>query len=423
MTVSVHARNPVRDRGVRVPGRLFRGMGVLYLRLKPDSSRESLARDLRDHLRTLGVRYHMRSLKRQLSGDVSTVPASVQQAMHDLLLRDTSLQTAADVEFALWTAGLAVVTDRRRSAYVSTERILPLTQLWLMFNPTRSRRSLAVTLSQRLAGNGIDLKIDVLQVVLAGRQPTARREILEALLGLLTDHGIESESDAVARCTARSQDIAQYAAARRLEPVDRFASLVLTWKVHTRAPSMRRLAFRLKERLSARGLELSVARIQTALAGKTKTVRAALVLEMETLLRTVLPAGTDLSAAVAEAVADRTRLDDLRWVDARRVSGLAEQWLSTNPASSMRQLAIRVAETARRLGYSTSSNTIQPILGGHKKRARGFVYRAMLEQLPDCRPDRLEPALAERLAPRCRPLRASQVVALQNYIDKQETLD
>lgn len=414
MTTPIHAES----RGVRVPGQLFRGMGVLYLRLKPDSSRESLARDLRDHLRTMGVRYHMRSLKRQLAGDVTTVPASVQQAMHDLLLRDTSLQKAADVEFALWTAGLAVVTDRRRSAYVTTERVLPLTQLWLMFNPARSRRSLAVTLSQRLAGNGIDLKIDVLQVVLAGRQPTARREILEALLGLLAAHGIESESDAVARCAERSRDIAGYAAARRLEPAARLASLVLAWKVHTREPSMRRLAFRLRERLSARGLDLSAARIQTALAGKTKTVRAALVQEMETLLRAVLPEGKDLSAAVAEAAADRTRLDDLRWVDARRVSGLAEHWLSANPASSMRQLAIRVAETARRLGYSTSSNTIQPILGGHKKRARGFVYRAMLEQLPD----RREPA-ADLLASRRRLLRASQVVAFQNYIDKQEAVE
>ena len=48
----------------------------------------------------------------------------------------------------------------------------------------------------------------------------------------------------------------------------------------------------------------------------------------------------------------------------------------------MRQLALRVAKSARRMGYTTSPNTIQPILGGHKNRTRGFVYRAMLKQFP-----------------------------------------
>ena len=408
----------VPSRGVRVPGALFRGMGVLYLRLNPESSRESLARDLRDYLEGPGVQYHMRSLKRQLSGGVATVPASVQQAMQDMLLRDTSMQTPADIEFALWSAGLAVVTDRRRSAYVSAERILPLTQLWLILNPARSRRSLAATLSRRLARRGIDLKVDLLQVVLAGRQPTARREILEEFLRMLEAHGVASESEAVTRYVEHASDIAGYTAARRLEPVQRLVSLVLAWKVHTRKPSLRQLAFRLKDRLSVRGLHLSAARIQVALAGKTKTVRAALVLEMEALLRTVLPEGQELSAAIAAAAADRTRIDDLRWVDARRVSVLAKRWLSANPGASMRQLAIRVAETARRLGYSTSSNTIQPILGGHKKKARGFVYRAMLEQLPG----RREQAAAAPIPPR-RHLLNTQVVAFRNYIDKQEALE
>jgi hypothetical protein len=35
------------------------------------------------------------------------------------------------------------------------------------------------------------------------------------------------------------------------------------------------------------------------------------------------------------------------------------------------------------MGYSTSHNTIQPILAGHKKKTRGFVYRAMLKQFQD----------------------------------------
>lgn len=58
----------------RTPGALFRGMGALFLLKKPDCSRESLARELQEHLRTLGVEYHVHTLKRQLAGGVSSVP-------------------------------------------------------------------------------------------------------------------------------------------------------------------------------------------------------------------------------------------------------------------------------------------------------------------------------------------------------------
>lgn len=377
--------NDTEIREERLPGHLFRGMGILYLRLKPGASRESLARALRAEFEHRGVHYHRRSLKRQLSGSVSTVPAAVQEAMHDLLLRDTDLQTPTAVEFALWTAGLGVSPARRRAAYVATDRVLPLAQLWLTLNPTRSRRSLAVALSRRLARRGVELKVDPLQVVLGGRQTTARREILDELLALLAGHGIASERDALARYREHAGDIAGHIADRALEPVERLQTLALAWQVHTRRPSLRELAVRLKTRLLARGLDLGVARIQVALAGRAKTVRAALVAEMEILLCEMLPEDQDLSVAVAQATSNSTRLDDLRWVDAERISMLARQWLAAHPDSSMRQLAIRVAETVRGLGYSTSSNTVQPILGGHKKKARGYVYRALRQQFPERR--------------------------------------
>lgn len=372
-------------REVRLPGDLFRGMGILYLRFKPGASRESLARDLRAALADRGVHYHLRSLKRQLSGSVSTVLASVQETMRDLLLRDTNLQTPADVEFALWTAGLAVNPDRRRTVYVATERVLRLAELWLSLYPTRSRRSLAVVLSRRLAHRGVKLKVDPLQVVLGGRQPTARREILDELLALLAAQGITSERDALARCRQHASDIAVHTADRALEPVERLKTLALAWQLHTRQPSLRQLAVKLKERLLARGLDLGVARIQVALAGRAKTVRVALSTEMESLLREMLPEDQDLSVAVAQAISDSARLDDLRWVHVPRIAMLARQWLTMHPDSSMRQLAIRVAETVQALGYVTSVNTVQPILGGHKQRARGYVYRALRQQFPEYR--------------------------------------
>ena len=371
-------------RPLRVPGDLFRAMGVLYLRVNRESSRESLARKLQALLEPLGVRYHIRSLKRQLTGIVATVPKNVQNTMCDLLLQETTMKTLGDIEFALWSAGLTVSSDRRRAGYVATTRILPLIELWLMLHPTRSRRALAVVLSRQLAKRGIKINIEPLQVILGGRQTAARREILDELLVLLGEHGIDSELQARKQRRQLARDIANYTADRQLEPANRLMRLALAWKVLACEPSSRRLARILRERVSAHGLDLGVVQIQRALDGKAKHARAALVAEMESLLSDILPAGSDHSRAVADALGDATRLVDLSWVRAKPIAHLAQRWLLAHPDASMRQLAIDVARSAQDMGYRTSHNTIQPVLGGYKQRTRGFIYRAMLKQFSDC---------------------------------------
>src|SRR3990172_6438325 len=127
----------------RTPGALFRAMGALFLLKNPDCSREALARELQEHLRSLGVDYHVRTLKRQLAGSVSSVPTEVQAAMRHVLRRVNGLRTDLDIEEALGAAALWVAPEERQPEYLSTERIIPLVQLWLLFNPTHSRRSLA----------------------------------------------------------------------------------------------------------------------------------------------------------------------------------------------------------------------------------------------------------------------------------------
>jgi hypothetical protein len=110
------------NRALRLPGDLFQAMGVFYLHIRRGSSQMSLARQLCAQLDRIGVHYHVRTIKRHLSGDVATIPVSVQDAMRDLLLRDTSMQTWRDVTFALWSVGLSVTSDRLRPKYVSTQR-------------------------------------------------------------------------------------------------------------------------------------------------------------------------------------------------------------------------------------------------------------------------------------------------------------
>ena len=119
----------------RTPGALFRAMGALLLQ-KEDCSREALARELKEHLETLGVDYHVRTLKRQLTGSVASVLSEVEGAMRHVLIRANGLRTDLDIEKALGASGLWVPPEDRQPEYVSSERIVPLAQLWLLFNPT-----------------------------------------------------------------------------------------------------------------------------------------------------------------------------------------------------------------------------------------------------------------------------------------------
>lgn len=93
---------------------------------------------------------------------------------------------------------------------------------------------------------------------------------------------------------------------------------------------------------------------------------------------------------VKEKACSLTKQLDLCWVEASPIADLAKTWLLQHPGVSRRQLSIRVAKSVRRMGFRTGANTIQIILGGHKKRTRGFVYRAMLKQLRGVR-DQIPP--------------------------------
>ena len=363
----------------RLPGALFRAMGALVLQHK-GCSREALANELEEHLATIGIDYHIRTLRRQMLGSTPSVPLEVEGAMRHLLLQATGLQTDLDIDKALQGAGLRVDPEQREPEYLSTQRIVPLGQLWLLLNPAHSRRALASTLSLRLAAQGVRLQVDPLQTMLAGRQPLARRELHDVLLSLLAAHEIGSEAEALALWNERRNDLAVYVEDRTLVPAERLVNLATAWKLRTHQPSSRRLAVLLRDKLQRRGLDRCLLQIQKAVDGSFKLVRNVLVVELEGMLRESLCGGRDLATEVAAAVDRPIRQLDLMWVNAAPIATLARTYLQEHPGTTMRQLSMQVAKSARRMGYRTTHNTIQPLLGGHKQRTRGFVFRAMLKQ-------------------------------------------
>ncbi|MDC3960193.1 sigma-70 family RNA polymerase sigma factor [Polyangium jinanense] len=361
----------------RIPGAAFRAAATLHLQRNPHLSRESLARELRERLARRGIGYHLRTLKRQLSGAVATVPPEVEHALRDVIADAGGADAIAAIEQALVEAGLSGESAATTPTYIACERMLPLAQLWLYLHPERSKRALAFRLREELERVGIRLNVDSLQSILAGKQRLVRREIQDALFALLRHAGVTSAADAEARIEAMSREIRGAQEGRAFESARTIHELAKAWKIEHKEPSSRRLAILLKQRLAERGIAIGLPHVQKLVDGRARRVRHAMAKAIESILR-----GDASSAAIEAPVVKDGQPSgaelDLAWVKAAPIAELARKHVADNPGMTMRKLAIQLSREVEALGYATSPNTIQPILGGHKKKTRGFIYRALL---------------------------------------------
>ncbi len=374
----------VRPHGspARVPGDLVRAMTALYLAHHPGWSRERLIRRLKERLQADGVKFHERSLRRQLGGAVDSVPPELEELTRRVLFEDTPIKTEADLDAAIAQAGLVVA--RRDARYVTADRAVLLTRLWLFLNPGTSKRALAKRLCDDLATQGIAIGLDALQSELAGRGQLVRREVIDTLLSYLDSKGIHSEAEAQQRLLDWDADLGAFETGRGLVDGRRFRALAKLWQVRHHEASSRRLAALLRDRLDSRGIHVGLDHLQRLVGGKARRVRVEVVAAMEAMVREEMSA-SEVEVALRQQLS-AAKTTDLAWVLAKPIAELAREWLEANPGLTMRQLALRVAEAARKMGYSTSHNTIQPILGGWKQRTRGYIYRAMLAQFGGAKP-------------------------------------
>jgi len=376
----------------RVPGDFFRALGRLYVQ-RVGRPRRALAVLLQERLDGRDIRYHLHTLERQIAGSVKSIPPEVEQTMRELVLRDLGLQTDADLEAALAGAGASVTSSLRRPIYVATQRVVALGALLQQVSSSRSRRAVACCLGERLRHQGLSLGVNALQNILRGKQPLARREIQEQLLVLLREHGIRSEAEAQARWHGDKDDIASYLGDRTFEPAARLVDLVRVWKLHRREASSRGLARVLQAELRKRDMSLGLSHIQDAIDGRSRRVRRALVVVMEELVRQEPAASNGVTAPQAPS-----RMTDLSWVLAQPIGLLARGWIAGRAGASINKLAILVTKTARRMGYAAKHSSVMGVLCGHKKRTRGFVYRAALIVVTGRRSARVpQEHLAERV--------------------------
>ena len=366
----------------RIPGGLFRAMAGYYLETRAEEvTREGLARQIAQRLGDDGIEYHVRTVRRQILGVVASVPPEVETTLKEIVLRDLGLDEEKLTQ-VLAERGHVFEEKERLSPYVPIERLHPLTQLWLYHHRGQSKRTLARRLAKDLKTRGVKLSFDSLQGKLAGKGHLVRREVIDQIVAYLEPQGIHSEADAIAHREAGNDEISQSLEGRQFTTSERFRKLCRLWQLKHREGSSRRLAQMLRDHLESEGVKMSITHLQRAIGGKTPRIRQDLVVAMEELLKGSLPEGRTIDEELEGAQWNGTRNLDLAWVSCAPIAEMAREWLEENPGTSMRQLAIKVAATIRRMGYNSSHNTVQPILGAWKKKTRGYVYRAMLKQFP-----------------------------------------
>ncbi len=364
----------------RVPGIFFRALATYFLRKNPAHSREALARALCSRLRISGAKYHERTLKRQLSGEIASVAPEVERTMLQLLLESNGFATEAQIEKALAAEGLDVSPEDRLPANVPGETVIALAHLWLHLNPDKSKRFLACQIRKRLRSQGINLSAVRLQSVLAGRfHRFVRRQLRDTLLTFLEQQGVCSEESALAQVEGQSDEIRRSVEARQLDDPKRLVQLAGLWKLLHHDYSSRHLAASLRRTLSEQGILMSLDHLQRLVDNRTRWVRRGVVAAMEKLIQEEYPQLDNREEKLRE-LTSRSVMIDLSWVRAEPIAHLAQEWIQQHPGASLRQLTLQVSKTVLRMGYTRSFHSIQPVLGGHRKKTRGFVYRAMLHQ-------------------------------------------
>ena len=363
----------------RVPGAWARAMATLFLKKTPGASRQLLAKTLVHDLRAVGIKYNLRTITRQLSGGVATIPPEVEGKLQELLAERHGLETRAQVDAALTACGLRVPRRATLPTHVLADRVVPFAALWLHLNPDKSTRWLARRLHEDLKQGRGHYTVQSLQLIFAGvTRGLVQQSLVRVLLALLAKHGIPSEKAARRRIEELRDAISTSMRRRSFVDGRRFRQLCRLWQLRNREPSARRLALLLQNKLGAHGVRIHHGYLQRLITRGSDEVRYAFVEVLEETLREETPNLENLEEQLA-AAATEVHEDDLGWVSCTPIVSLAREWLTQHPSVTQRQLAIRVSDRLGEIGYSCGRNTVQTILGGWKNRTRGYVYRALRE--------------------------------------------
>lgn len=372
-------------RSDRVSGELFRNMAVLCLKMRPNLSRQALAQQIRKRLLLKNLPYHERTIARQLSGAVFSVPRYVENEMRSILKELDGLEDGPKIEKNLKEYGLMPLMKSNQSSTVPYDRIYPLISLWLYFNPNASKRQLACDLHSDLEKIGILIGIDRLQSVIMGKSKNIRYELLDLLLKYLSHWGVSSETKASRLLEKEACDIWGSINGRKLVNAKRMNDLAKLWQWRNQGATKRELASILKLEIASHGISMDIYHLQKLLNNRKANCQKRIINILEEIVKKDLPKTQTLEDALKKVKIGLTASLDTEWVLSRPAVSTANKWLAQHPKMSKRQLALKVEDRVRKMGYRVSQNTIQAILTGHTVRTRGYIYRAILKQCTEKR--------------------------------------
>lgn len=218
-----------------------------------------LVRDLGEPLEKQGLNYHPRTLKRQLNGKITYVPAGLEHAF------EKWIDKKAERYGKTWVKKIKSVAPQDQSEddpliYVPVKNFQNLAQTYLEGHPGLSRRKLALLLQKNLAERNFDVGMEAIQSAVAGKTQRVRRIYEQALAEMVENMPPENE---------RTTPIGflEYGDATDLpQAVDAILE-------QNPGLSRRKIASLLREELASCDIAMSLNSLQVILSGKTQKTR------------------------------------------------------------------------------------------------------------------------------------------------------
>jgi len=355
----------------------------LYRRLQttPGIPRQpEILRELSSLLQNEGLEYHLRTLKRQLLGDIEYVPLTLEKIFIqwlDAKLPKVSASLRAEFERAKSDLG----ESKDQDLYVPPEFFIEMANAYLFLHKEISRRALALKLKESLAQKNIAIGLETLQAALSGKTLKIRKILEDELLGYLSAEGFGSREE-VLQLLEKSRaegmgEVKKVDVGNLPEKVDAFL-------MNQPGVSRRQLAISLQKKLSEKGYRYHLSSLQSTLEGKTRKTRQAVLEAMESLF-------AEGGNSVLELKTEEMSPEQREWhhyISAEGLPGLVDQLLQAHPGLTRRQIALSLQGDLKGRNFKFSLNTLQYILGAKTRRVKKVVLDLLESYLSS--PDFLE---------------------------------
>lgn len=166
----------------KVGGKVVQNLYKSLLKHRKGPAPEGLIHDLHRALGKKGISLHPRTLKRQLEGQVASVPEALEIALGTWMQRRRARGFGKLIK--QWEGERKKrlpEPEPKAPGYVTADHLPRLVESLLKDHPYLTRRQLALLLREDLKEKGTEFSLNTLQYILAGKTKKTRPVVLEVL--------------------------------------------------------------------------------------------------------------------------------------------------------------------------------------------------------------------------------------------------